>query len=121
MDPEKRAVFKQLLESRREALMAKSGQAIGELTGERDTGGDATDIASEESDRDLALRMHDLDRRLLREIQNALLRIQRGDYGECVACGDDISERRLMARPTATHCIDCMTELEATRSRRAFA
>jgi DnaK suppressor protein len=121
METEKLAVFQELLESRRAALMAKSGQAIGELTGERDTGGDASDIASEESDRDLALRMHDHDRRLIKEIERALVRVRSGDYGECVACGDDITERRLMARPTATHCIDCMTELEATRGRRAFA
>lgn len=122
MDAEKLAVFEELLQSRRTALMAKSGQALGELTGERDTGGDATDIASEESDRDLALRMHDLDRRLIKEIERALVRVRSGDYGECVACGDDITERRLMARPTATHCIDCMTELEAVRgNRRAFA
>lgn len=122
MDPQKLAVFEELLRSRRTALMAKSGQALGELTGERDTSGDATDIASEESDRDLALRMHELDRRLIREIEAALVRVRSGEYGECAACGDDIAERRLMARPTATHCIDCMTELEATRSpRRAFA
>jgi DnaK suppressor protein len=121
MEPEKLVVFKELLESRRNALMAKSGQALGELTGERDTGGDATDIASEESDRDLALRVHDHDRRLIREIEQALGRIQKGDYGDCVACGDEITERRLMARPTATHCIDCMTEIEAaTTNSRAF-
>ncbi len=121
MDAAKLNVFKELLESRRTALMAKSGQAIGELTGERDTGGDATDIASEESDRDLALRMHDHDRRILRDIENALVRVRSGEYGECAACGDEIAERRLMARPTATHCIDCMTELESTRAgRRSF-
>ncbi|HND33714.1 MAG TPA: TraR/DksA C4-type zinc finger protein, partial [Myxococcota bacterium] len=35
-----------------------------------------------------------------------------GEYGICVACGDEISEKRLIARPVATHCIDCKTELE---------
>ena len=117
MEADRLGVFKGLLEERRQALLQKAGQAIGELVGERDVMSDTTDIASEESDRDLALRMHDHDRSVMRDIEAALQRIQRGDYGECMACGDEITERRLMARPMATHCIDCMTELESTQRR----
>lgn len=117
MEADRLEVFRGLLEERRRSLLEKAGQAIGELVGERDVMSDATDIASEESDRDLALRMHDHDRSVMREIEAALVRIQRGDYGECVACGDEITERRLMARPMATHCIDCMTEIEASQRR----
>ena len=36
----------------------------------------------------------------------------------CEACGEDIDERRLMARPVATHCIDCKTEAEQLEMRR---
>jgi DnaK suppressor protein len=117
MEADRLEVFRVLLEERRQSLIDKSGQAIGELVGERDVMSDSTDIASEESDRDLALRMHDHDRSVMRDIEAALVRIRRGEYGECMACGDDITERRLLARPMATHCIDCMTELEATQRR----
>ena len=119
MEADRLEVFRQLLRERRQSLLNKAGQAIGELVGERDVMSDTTDIASEESDRDLALRMHDHDRNVMREIDAALVRISRGEYGECVACGDEITERRLMARPMATHCIDCMTELEASQRRSA--
>jgi DnaK suppressor protein len=120
MEAERLKVFKALLDERRDALLGKFGQALGELVGEREAMSDTTDMASEESDRDLALRMHDHDRKVIHEIESALQRIQRGDYGECLACGDEITERRLMARPMTTHCIDCMTELEAAQSRNAF-
>ncbi|MEZ4235353.1 MAG: TraR/DksA C4-type zinc finger protein [Myxococcota bacterium] len=58
----------------------------------------------------MTLRMHDHERKLVEEIRAALRRVDEGEYGICEACGDDIGERRLMARPMATHCIDCMTE-----------
>lgn len=118
MEAEQLQVFKKLLEERRDSLRAKAGAAIGDLVGERTAMSDSNDIASEESDRDLALRMHDHDRVVLKQIEGALVRVQRGEYGECVACGDEIGERRLMARPMATHCIDCMTELETSRRAR---
>ena len=37
---------------------------------------------------------------------------EEGTYGNCVMCGIEIGEKRLMARPMATHCIDCKTEAE---------
>lgn len=40
-------------------------------------------------------------------IRNALKRIDEGVYGECVACGEPIGEKRLRALPYATLCINC--------------
>mgnify|MGYP000014378396 CR=1 FL=1 len=117
MEADRLEFFKRLLQERRDALRAKAGEALGEMVGERTAMSDANDIATEESDRDMALRMHEHERVVLRQIEGALQRVGRGDYGECAACGDDIGERRLMARPMATHCIDCMTELESVRHR----
>jgi len=118
MEADRLAFFKALLEERRDALRAKAGEALGDMVGERTAMSDANDIASEESDRDMVLRMHEHEQIVLRQIESALGRANRGDYGECVACGDDIGERRLMARPMATHCIDCMTEIESQRRAR---
>lgn len=113
MDAERLVVFRKLLEDRLDALMQKTGAAIGALVDQREVLTDAADIASEESDRDFTLRVHDHERVLVAQIRAALRRVDAGEYGECMACGEDIGERRLLARPMATHCIDCQTEIEA--------
>jgi RNA polymerase-binding protein DksA len=46
-------------------------------------------------------------REQIRDIQQAMLRIDRGEYGTCARCGGEIGLARLNALPTATHCIDC--------------
>ena len=73
---------------------------------------DAIDLASMESNRDFQLRIRDRERVLIHKIKEAIARLDVGDYGTCVSCGNEIAEKRLMARPVATHCIDCKTELE---------
>ena len=40
-------------------------------------------------------------------IESALKRLDEGEYGFCVECGEDISEKRLEIDPAATHCIKC--------------
>lgn len=51
------------------------------------------------------------ERRVLRRqmINAALTRIDDGDYGYCLVCGDDIEYKRLTADPAVTRCIDCIT------------
>jgi len=44
----------------------------------------------------------------LKRIEGALRRIDAGDYGYCVMCGEDIVEARLEFDPTSTRCINCM-------------
>lgn len=43
----------------------------------------------------------------IREIDGAILQIEKGTYGVCVACGDVIPESRLIARPVSVTCVDC--------------
>lgn len=43
----------------------------------------------------------------LKDVNKALDRIKDGTYGTCKYCGKAIDEKRLMARPTSTSCIDC--------------
>lgn len=40
-------------------------------------------------------------------IEAALRRIDEGEYGYCADCGEEISDKRLEADPSATHCINC--------------
>ena len=112
MDAARLEVFRKLLRSRLDALLKGTGDAIESLTDERESLSDAADIATEESDREFTLRLHEHERTLVKEVHSALRRVEAGDYGCCIACGEDIGERRLLARPMATHCIDCKTEVE---------
>lgn len=121
MEQDRLEFFRTLLQDRLKALLEGAGATIGNLTEEREALTDTIDIASMESNRDFTLRLQDRERRLVVKIREALKNVDEGDYGICNACGEDIAERRLMARPVATHCIDCKTEAEQMeRKRRAF-
>ena len=121
MDEQRKVFFKNLLEERLEVLLHGAGATIGKLAEQRELPADQLDVASMESNRDFTLRLQDRERRLVQKIKRALQRLEEDEYGICVACGDDISERRLLARPVATHCIDCKTEAEQLeRGRMAF-
>ena len=64
---------------------------------------DATEVS--EQAKTLALRRH-LEG-MLKEIERAIVRAQRGVYGACERCGKPISEERLKVMPSAALCIDC--------------
>jgi len=49
----------------------------------------------------------------LRDIDAALKRMEDGSYGVCKYCGRDIGEKRLLARPVASACIECKTKLQS--------
>lgn len=112
MDDATLAMFRDLLTDRLALLQKGAGRQIGDLVEERESLSDAVDIAAEESSREFSLRMHEHDQQLVREIRLALQRIENGEYGYCSSCGEEIAEKRLLARPMATHCIDCKTEVE---------
>jgi DnaK suppressor protein len=112
MEKDRLDFFKALLTERLRALLTEAGATLGNLVDEKENLADAIDLASMESNRDFQLRIRDRERVLIHKIKEALQRIDEGEYGICVACGGEISERRLIARPVATHCIDCKTELE---------
>ena len=68
---------------------------------------DPNDRASQETDIAIELRNRDRERKLIKKINESLAMIESGDYGYCEACGVEIGLARMMARPTATLCIDC--------------
>ena len=80
---------------------------------------DPTDQASMETDRNFDLRIKDRERKLIRKIDQAIVRIKDGEFGMCEACGGDISVKRLQARPVTTLCIDCKTEQEQEERTRS--
>jgi DnaK suppressor protein len=65
-----------------------------------------------ETDRNFMLRIRDRERKLITKIKEALERIEDGTYGLCEACGEPIGEKRLLARPVTTLCIECKARQE---------
>ena len=73
---------------------------------------DPSDRASVEEKYLLEFRVRDRERKLLKKIEHALRRIESGAYGWCRETGEPIGIPRLLARPTATLCIDAQERHE---------
>jgi DnaK suppressor protein len=65
------------------------------------------DQAQISHDEFVSLRMNGLDYRQLRMVEEALDRLEAGDYGVCLACDEPIAEKRLHALPWARYCVKC--------------
>ena len=73
---------------------------------------DPADRATQEEEHALELRTRDRERKLLKKIEAALLRIEDGSYGYCEETGEPIGVPRLLARPTATLTIEAQERRE---------
>ncbi len=80
-------------------------------------GGDIYDQASSERDRELGLLLGDREREKIHNIDEALLRINEGDYGICEECDEDIPLGRLKAMPFTRHCVKCKSDLEKLQAQ----
>jgi DnaK suppressor protein len=72
-----------------------------------DVSQDPADIASTAYTKDLLFSQSANERGILRLVEEALRRIDAGDYGVCVNCEEEIQDKRLEAVPWARHCIKC--------------
>jgi DnaK suppressor protein len=79
--------------------------------------GDIYDQASSERDRELGLLLGDREREKLRNIEEALLRFEEGDYGICDECGDEIPIGRLKVMPFARYCVRCKSDIERMQAQ----
>ena len=105
--------FKEFLNDRLQELLSHADNTVSGMTAPKENFPDPTDRASLESDRNFMLRIRDRENKLIKKIKKALDRIENGTFGICEKCGEDISVKRLKARPVTTHCIDCKTKEEA--------
>lgn len=112
--------FTDLLQSRREELLAEAGRTVGGMSRTKEDFPDPTDRASLESSRNAMLRIRDRERKLITKIDEALARLAGGTYGLCQECGEEIDLERLKVRPVTTLCIQCKAaqEDEERRQRR---
>lgn len=122
MEKERSEFFKNLLNQKLEELLTGAGKAVVEMSSAKEEAfPDPTDRASHETDRNFLLRVKDRERKLIAKIQDVLKRVDNGVYGVCELCGEDISEKRLEARPVTTSCIKCKEEEEAQEKLRKGA
>ncbi len=109
--------FKKLLFAESEHL-TKGIRTIGEDTlraAEQDVATDMTSFAeagTDTNDRETALRLASGESRMLREVGEALMRIEDGTYGKCIDCEKDIPVKRLEVFPAAKHCVECKERFE---------
>jgi DnaK suppressor protein len=73
---------------------------------------DELDRALNEEENRLRLRIADRESKLLPKIEEALKRIEAGDYGYCEETGEPIGIERLLLRPTATLCAEAKARQE---------
>ncbi len=113
-----KSIKKQLLKMRQDLLTHIEKDVRTESDTSRFEIGDIYDQASSERERELNLILGDRDRQKLKEIDEALRRIDEGTYGICEECGEPIEERRLRAMPFTRVCIDCKTRDEREHGKR---
>jgi DnaK suppressor protein len=105
--------FRSQLETQREELVGKARKTL-----EQDMALDVNelpddmDFATSQSDQGMVLRLRGREKTLLKKIDEALKRIEDGEFGICEECGDDIGTKRLEARPVTTLCIRCKEDQE---------
>jgi len=73
---------------------------------------DIVDRANNSYNREFMFSLSDTERRILLEIENALSRLDEGNYGGCLNCSDEIPRARLRAVPWARYCVDCQEQVE---------
>ena len=106
-----------LLNMRKKLLVERSeGASAGALVVGVEIG-DELDLASDQQDRELSLLLSNRDRKKLLAINEALEKINEGNYGVCQECGEQIGAGRLKAMPLANYCVDCQSKIEKEMDR----
>jgi DnaK suppressor protein len=111
MNESQLAFFKYRLQQMEKELLANAGETTEHLR-ETVIVPDPADRATIEEEHALELRTRDRERKLLKKVQQALARIESGEYGYCEETGDPIGIPRLLARPTATLSLEAQQRRE---------
>jgi DnaK suppressor protein len=111
---------KQKLDYFRNLLIEQRRQAVEDMTADQATALESSDgvidsgeLADADVNDSTALDLGGRSQQLIEEIDDALLRIEDGTYGQCARCGKPIDEERLKAMPSAKYDAKCQAEIEA--------
>ena len=111
----KPANYRQILEQKAEDVRrSMTAQKAAQLVNRLDVPSDEGDLSQQHHEEWIFLNRNTIDTKLLREINDALQRMDHGTYGICLECEEPISSKRLDAVPWARYCVTCQ-ELIATR------
>jgi len=107
-------------ETYRQMLIEKREQVVSGLGVKFDTIARMGRVAEEDQaqlshDEFVSLRLNSLDYGQLRLVEEALDRVQSGDFGVCLACEQPIPSKRLLALPWARYCVPCQEEIGMTQ------
>ena len=112
MSDEQIAHFHDILSSWKNELMFEVDRTVHHMQDEAANFPDPNDRATQESEFGLELRTRDRERKLLRKIDSALIRLEDGSYGFCDETGEEIGLKRLEARPVATLSLEAQERRE---------
>lgn len=104
--------YKRLLVEKRQELLAANSGVLVPAAGRID--GDPLDQANADTEAELKIQLHHSDGRLLRAIEDALMRIKHRGYGLCESCKKPIAKARLEAVPWTRHCRQCKEQEHST-------
>ena len=106
-------MIKSVLEEQLEGLLESAKGTITRISHQERLYSDPVDRASYDEEQSRLLRFRDRESTLIKKIRSALKQIEDETYGICETCGDEISIKRLYARPVTTKCIACKTQEES--------
>ena len=105
--------FKTLLVEKRDEIVKKAKQTLEEdMTLDANDLPDEMDLASSEYLQSFTFRLRGREKIFLDKIEKALRKIEDGTFGTSEECGEEISVKRLEARPETTLCIRCKEDQE---------
>ena len=113
MDKKRLELYKKRLVERRAALVETVSKTEQDgRQADEEVARDLADKASSSYTKEFLFKKSNDDRFILQLIQEALDRLEKGNYGTCVACGGEMQQKRLDAVPWARHCIECQKKQE---------
>ncbi len=104
--------FRDKLVAWKKEIIRESNETLGHLREEELRQPDDADRATLEAEQEIELRTRDRERKLLSKVDQAIARIDTGEYGYCEETGEPIGVKRLLARPVATLCIEAQERHE---------
>jgi len=105
--------FKGLLVEKRDEILKKARQTLNEdMSLDASDLPDEMDLASSEYLQSFTFRLRGREKAFLDKIDKALIKIEDGTFGLCESCEEEISTKRLEARPETTLCIRCKEDQE---------
>lgn len=110
----KTASYRKILEKKAdEVRRSMTAQKAAQVVARLDVPSDEGDLSQQHHEEWIFLNRNTIDMKLLREVSDALHRIDTGHYGVCLECEEEISQKRLDAVPWARYCVTCQEEIAA--------